>query len=112
MVDRPGIWNIQAEDLAKGLILVPEGLPHITSQVVYIREEIHRLAGWGSAWKIWTAYLTQTSGALDYGFVLHPPPPKKTAITDAQTDILCESPLLRWVHQLMYLPPVKPVLSG
>jgi len=144
--DPPGVWNIQAADLATG---IPEycgdkalvGLPAVPRQALYSREDIIRLAAAtghrggldGTGLRVADldrisqtaledakaviagkapapARPSQDAGIytcpFNYGFILRSRNPEATG---AYSDILCESPLLRRVRQLVYQRPSRQV---
>ena len=122
VADPPAVWNIQSADLATGR---PEcgpggGLPHVPHQVLYTRNDIASrrgaavrmadldyisrtaledakaiIAGWPAAGRC----------HFNYGFILR-------ARDRSYPDVLCESPLLQRVRQLVYQLPSRSDLVG
>ena len=117
--DPPGMRNIQTADLstrtptANGV-----GLPTVPHQTVYSREDL--AVCWKSGLRMADlSYISRTAleeakavivsestHPLNYGFILCSQNPEATGV---YSDILCESPLLRLVRQLVYQPPSRQV---
>ena len=117
--DPPGVWNIQTADLGTGAPRANgAGLPAVPRQTVYSREDlaVRRRSGRRMA------YLSYISGTaledakaviagkstrpFNYGFIFRSRNPEPT---EAYSDILCESLLLRRVRQLVYQHPSRQV---
>lgn len=136
--DPPGVWNIQAADLATGAPLYGEdspGLPHIPRQAVFSAAGLRQLLSRPGEEPICMADLDQISRtALDEakpviaGTAPRAPPiapsegihvspfnygfilrSRDPAVTGPLSDILSESPLLRKVRQLVYQRPGRQV---
>jgi len=127
--DPMGVWNIQSTDLETGEVTVAtdkEGgglhLPATPAQKVYTREEIAaKVAAAGGApleegQPLTMADLEQSlrsslqrgleGKAYDYGYILRS---RDSAATGRDSEVLCESPLLRRVRQLIYQRPSRQV---
>ena len=117
--DPPGVWNIKTADLGTGTPRANSaGLPAVPYQTVYSREDlaVRRRSGLRMAYLSyisWTA-LEDTKAVIagkstrpfNYGFILRSRNPEATGV---YSDILCESPLLRRVRQLVYQHPSRQV---
>ena len=117
--DTPGVWNIQTADLRTGTPRANgSGLPAIPHQTVYSREDLafRRRSGLQMAH---LSYISRTAlqdakaiiaGKLtrpfNYGFILRSRNPEATGV---YSDILCKSPLLCRIRQLVYQHPSQQV---
>ena len=106
IADPPGVWNIQTADLCTGAPRANgAGLPAIPHQTVYNREDlaVRRRSGLRMAY---LSYISRTIRPFNYGFILRSRNPEATGV---YSDILCESPRLRRVRQLVYQHPSRQV---
>ena len=117
--DPPGVWNIQTADLGTGTPRANSaGLPAVPHQTVYSLEDlaVRRRSGLRMAY---LSYISRTAledakaviagkstRPFNYRFILRSRNPEATGV---YSDILCESPLLRRVRQLVYQHPSRQI---